>query len=188
MRRLILVFTVLSLSLVAGQAVADHDGVSVDPNSPAGVEYAIPIETAREHGSAGAESTPGAGSSGRGDGSGARNRGAAPLFGAGIGPPQSGAPAGNAGSATRGGSAGEGAEGNTSRGRSSGDADPGNRGEAADQRNERGDPATPFLSSEASANTGFPLSNPWVIGVAALVLSLGALAGVIGRKRRSAST
>ncbi len=188
MRRLILVFTVLGLSLVPGQAVADHDGVSVDPNSPAGVEYAIPIETAREHGSAGAESTSRTGSGGRGHGAEARDRGAAPLFGAGIGPPQSGAPASDARSAIRGGSAGQGAEGNTSRGRLSGDAHPGNRGEAADQRTERGGPATPSLSSEASANTGFPLSNPWVIGVAALVLSLGALAGIVGRKRRSAST
>ncbi len=184
-RRLILAFAIVGLSLLPGQALADHDGTFVDPDS---VEYAIPFESAREHGSAGANSTSRTGSGGRGHGAEARNRGPAPLFGAGIGPPQSGAPASDAGSATRGGSAGEGAEGNTSPGRSSGDADPGNPGEAADQRNERGDDATPPLSSEASTSTGIPFSNPWVIGVAALVLSLGALAGIVGRKRRSAST
>lgn len=181
-------FAVFGLSLVPGHALADHDGVSVDPDSPAGVEYAIPIETAREQGSAGTENTPRPG----GDGAGMLDRGAAPLFGSGIAPPESGGPGSDVRPGNRGGSGSEDAEGDASRGGSAGDADRDDRdgagSGASGQRNERGGSASPSPSSEARVNTGSPLSNPWVIGVAAIVLLLGALAGLVGRKHRRAST
>ncbi len=65
--------------LVSDPAFAqDGDGVRVDPRTPAGTEYAIPLEQARrEAGAGGAGSAPASGSQ---DG----QAGAAPLFGAGI--------------------------------------------------------------------------------------------------------
>lgn len=59
-----------SLAGGAGDAVAQGDGVHVDPKTPAGKEYALPLETARRDAAGGA--SEGASSD------------AAPLFGAGI--------------------------------------------------------------------------------------------------------
>ena len=55
-----------------GQAVAQSDGVFVDPDSPAGKEYALPLEEARRE-----AAPPGQGSDGAKDSDN-------PLFGAGI--------------------------------------------------------------------------------------------------------
>jgi hypothetical protein len=69
---------------LAPAAIAQEDGVFIDPGSPTGKEYAIPFESARR------EADPASGS-GSGSGGGAAP-GSAPLFGAGIAP--SGASAG----------------------------------------------------------------------------------------------
>jgi hypothetical protein len=61
----------VALLVVPGEAPAER-GLTVDPHSPAGVEYAVPLDSGRQHG----------GGSGDSGASGAR-----PLFGTGIRPP-----------------------------------------------------------------------------------------------------
>ena len=61
-------------------ASSPGNGVTVDPGSPSGKEYAIPIDTARREAAGG--SAPGPGSTGSGPTSGTP---AAPLFGVGVG-------------------------------------------------------------------------------------------------------
>jgi hypothetical protein len=68
----------------AGQGVAQDDGVHVDPKSPAGKEYALPLDQARRDAAGG--DAPGRGS---GD--------SAPLFGAGISKGSAGRSSGEAG-------------------------------------------------------------------------------------------
>jgi hypothetical protein len=72
----------IALLALPPAAAAQRGGASVDPDSPAGTEYAIPLEEARRQGAGGGE--PGA--DGRAGG-GARG---APLFGEGIEPAPSG--------------------------------------------------------------------------------------------------
>jgi hypothetical protein len=62
----------LVLVVAAPPAIARDDGVSVDPDSPAGVEYAVPLDQARRD----ATGTAGGGSAGTDHGQ--------PLFGVGI--------------------------------------------------------------------------------------------------------
>src|SRR4051794_146289 len=69
----------LALGLPAAAGAKDEPGVHVDPGSPAGKEYVIPLEGARREASgAGGGSTDASGGGGGGD------AGPAPLFGAGI--------------------------------------------------------------------------------------------------------
>ena len=42
-----------SLAVGAGGAMAQHNGVFVDPDTPAGKEYALPLDTARRHATGG---------------------------------------------------------------------------------------------------------------------------------------
>ena len=66
-----------------GASFAQSDGVHIDPESPAGKEYALPLESARENAS---PNLAGGGSSNpNGDSRGA-GANPAPLFGAGISP------------------------------------------------------------------------------------------------------
>jgi len=86
-------FTVIASVAVAPVAVAQEDGVTVDPGSPSGKEYALPIDRAR------AQAAKGGGS-----GSDAQK---APLFGEGVDGDGAGPTAGRGGSAAdRGSSAG----------------------------------------------------------------------------------
>lgn len=64
--------TTLLLAATAAPPAAAQDGVFVDPNSPAGVEYAIPLDEARREAAGGSR-----------DGGGDPSRGQ-PLFGKGI--------------------------------------------------------------------------------------------------------
>jgi hypothetical protein len=64
------VLLLVSLGGGAGDAVAQGEGVHVDPKTPAGKEYALPLESARRDAAGGAET--------------GANSDAAPLFGAGI--------------------------------------------------------------------------------------------------------
>jgi hypothetical protein len=77
MTRTLIAFLAALLALPAA-AAAQRGGVFVDPESPAGKEYAIPLEEARRQGAGGGDPT----TEGRGGG-GARG---APLFGEGIEP------------------------------------------------------------------------------------------------------
>ena len=61
----------LLLAVAAPPAVAQQDGVFVDPDSPAGKEYAVPIDQARGDAAGGGDAGPGE----------------EPLFGEGIEPP-----------------------------------------------------------------------------------------------------
>jgi hypothetical protein len=63
-------------------AARAEPGLTVDPQSPAGVEYAIPLDTARGHGGGGGH-TGGGGAGGGSDGS-----GSPALFGSGITAPK----------------------------------------------------------------------------------------------------
>jgi len=78
-------FTVVASVAVAPVAVAQEDGVTVDPGSPSGKEYALPIDRAR------AQAAKGGGS-----GSDAQK---APLFGEGVDGDGAGPTAGRGGSA-----------------------------------------------------------------------------------------
>ena len=69
--RLALLVALAGISWLAPAAVAQEEGVFVDPGSPTGKEYAIPFESARR------EADPSGGSAGAPPGT-------APLFGAGI--------------------------------------------------------------------------------------------------------
>jgi hypothetical protein len=171
--------------ITPSSALAQEEDAVVDRDSPAGREYVIPLEGARR------DAAPATGNSDRG----AIGDRSASLFGAGITPP----PGANGGSGSGGGSDSEARD--RVRGRSSGDASRGGSArnterdgrEDADsesalgQRSEGGDSSSSLGSSrEARLTEGSPLSSPWVI--AAAVLLLGALAGILGRKLRRPST
>ncbi len=72
------IYLVGACALLAPPAAVAQEGVQVDPDSPAGVEYKLPLEQARR------DAAPGAGGSGVGPRSGGGSGGPAPLFGAGI--------------------------------------------------------------------------------------------------------
>jgi hypothetical protein len=98
MPRALVAVLIGALALPAA-AQAQGRGVFVDPDSPAGKEYAIPLEEARRHGAPGAEPGPGGGGP--------------PLFGQGIerAPSASAAGGGSAGSAGGGEGSGDGGRG-----------------------------------------------------------------------------
>ncbi len=75
-----LIYLVGACALLAPPAAVAQEGVQVDPDSPAGVEYKLPLEQARRDAAPGAGNGGGVGGPGAGGGSG----GPAPLFGAGI--------------------------------------------------------------------------------------------------------
>jgi hypothetical protein len=71
---ILLAFTVAALS-GAAPASAQQDGVTLDPDSSAGKEYAIPLEAARSTGAGGGGGTAT---------SGGTSQATAPLFGSGV--------------------------------------------------------------------------------------------------------
>ena len=95
-------------------AAAPEPGMTVDPQSPAGVEYQIPLETGRGHGTGKKHGSGGiAGATGNGGSGGANGSpgGTAPtLFGSGI-TPRNGSGAGSGKSGKGSGAAGQGAGG-----------------------------------------------------------------------------
>lgn len=66
----------LTLALTASTAAAQEDGVTVDPNSPAGKEYVLPIDQARRDATGGGGSKGGKSQGGR----------PTPAFGEGVRP------------------------------------------------------------------------------------------------------
>lgn len=85
-----------ALAATAAPAAAQSEpGLTVDPQSPAGVEYAVPLDQGRGHG----DTHPGGGGGGSGTSSNGGS-GSPELFGSGI------TPGGKDGSASRGGGGG----------------------------------------------------------------------------------
>jgi hypothetical protein len=169
--------TVFAVGAVMGTGFAPgtagaQQGLTVDPQSPAGVEYAVPLDTARSHGGGGS-SHPGSGGGGStSGGSGTGGSGSPVLFGSGITPP--------AKAASRSGS-GSGGQGSGARKRQSGGrgSKPGARTATAGSPS----PVTPVTASASYSSTG-----P-VAGIVGGVLLLGGGFGLFVRLRgrRSAS-
>jgi hypothetical protein len=86
----------LVLAMAAPPAFAQQDGVFVDPDSPSGKEYAVPLDQARGEAAGGGKSAPGE----------------EPLFGEGIKPPSgdSGKAQGSPDGGKKGGGSGEAGE------------------------------------------------------------------------------
>jgi hypothetical protein len=129
-------------------------GLTVDPQSPAGVEYAIPLDSARGHRGSG---HPGGGGSGGGGGT--AGSGSPALFGSGITPPAKPASAG----AKKAGSAGR---------RGARRKAPRHTGRASSQ------PRVAPVTASASYSTTGPL-----VGVVGSVLLLGGGLGLFLRLR-----
>jgi hypothetical protein len=157
-----LVAAAVLLALTAATASAQEDGVFIDPDSPAGTEYAIPLEQARREAAGGGSPTPGGGSPTPG-----RAAEGQPLFGAGIAPRgdrESGRPEARA----RGARAGAG----------------GADGEEQTPRSDSGSDSNAGASTAAIAATAGDGS--WdtlaTAGIAAAVLALGLAAGLAFRR------
>ena len=148
-------YTIFACLLLAAPAVAQEDGVFVDPDSPAGKEYAIPLEEARRHGAGGG--APGTGQ---------------PLFGAGIergtSPAETSSAKGGAGGSVSGGGSGK-ARGNGTNG--NGGSSEASEGGQAVQR-----------SAAIKAAAGGSSDGLITAAIVALVLAAGLLAGVALRR------
>jgi hypothetical protein len=149
-KRLVLVS--LLLLVVAHPAAAQEDGVFVDPDSPAGKEYAIPIDQAR----------------GETAGGGNRPAGEEPLFGEGIEPA-----GGGPGNEERGEGAGEKGQGASKRGQQgseqqgdTGDGDP------SQSSSDLGQSPAAIEAAAADGSNGLLTA-----GIAAAVLAAGLLGG-----------
>jgi hypothetical protein len=151
----VLVAGAAATGIGAPVAAAAEPGVHVDPGSPAGKEYALPVDQARHD--AGGAATGGGSGSGGGPSSGSGSTGGGALFGAGVRP--SGQRPGTGGSTT-GGRPGQGGTQGTSH----------RDGVAA---------AIPAASSSGDSMTG-----P-VLGIAAGVVLLGLVAGLSARRSRA---
>jgi hypothetical protein len=158
----------LAAGLPSGVAVAEP-GLTVDPQSPAGVEYAIPLDSGRGHGGGGHGHPSGGGSGGGGGGG-----GNSALFGSGITPPASGSSATHAsGSGTRAHRHGRGGSGKaTSHG-------------SPNARS--GDGATPPGVAPVSAAASYSTSGP-IAGVVGGILALGGGLGLFLRLRARRTT
>jgi hypothetical protein len=180
-RRLIAALVGCCTVLPAAAAQAQSGpGVTVDPGSPSAKEYGIPLEDARR------KADP-SGSASHHVVQGSRK---SPLFGEGVSPGGQQNPAGSAG----GGSAARG----SARG---GSADSSSAG-GARRRQRRGSPAAGSVSAgavkprrapaavvDAAARPGAPSggsSTALFVGIGALVLGLGALGGLVLRRRTGA--
>jgi len=154
--------TAAAISLVAalavgipGAAIAAEPGVHIDPGSPAGTEYALPLDQARHdatppgggHGGAG-------GGGGGGGGAGSSGSGGSTLFGAGVVSPAS------SGSSR-------------ARGRPGSSATAANRSTARRQ-------AGPALPAAASTNSGADTNQGLLLAIA--VLAAGCLSGLAARR------
>jgi hypothetical protein len=147
--------------LPAPAALAQTPGLHVDPNSPTGKEYAIPLDHARNSASGGGSQAQPSNSGGSDSSS--------PLFGVGVG---GGGGSGNGGSGGSGGSGSGGAKPG---------AKPGSKSGA------RSTPLLPTGIREASASPSAGVGTPLMVaGIAAAVVLAGALFGLILRRRRVA--
>ena len=143
-----------ALALTAPAAAAQDDEIFVDPGSPSGKEYALPVESARQQAAKGAKDR-------------SSSAQPAPLFGEGVDDESAGEQ--GAGAASGGGAAGGGSGGATN------DADGGTP-------SAQGAARTATLKAQAAAPDG-GIGLAAVIGVGAGVLLLGGAIGVLLRRR-----
>ena len=143
----------LVLVVAAPPAIARDDGVSVDPDSPAGVEYAVPLDQARRD----ATGTPGGGSAGTDHGQ--------PLFGVGI-------ERASAGSGGGGGAKGSGGSG-PSAGTGGGSSGAGTQAGAGEAAGNGASAAAIEVAASGGSSTGLLSA-----GIAVAVLLLGLLGGL----------
>lgn len=149
--------------LLPAPATAQEPGVSVDPNSPAGVEYDVPLAKARRE-AAGRSEGPGP--------DGARSPGSQPLFGVGIVEAAGGSP-GSAGARSRSPDAGPGDDGDR---REAKGAE--NGGRRSDRSNAGGTPSPGERSTAAIEAASGGGSQPLLTaGIAAGVLAVGLVLG-----------
>ena len=149
----------LGAALAPASAGAQDDEVFVDPDSPAGREYSIPSEEARDR------AAPGSGGGDRGGGGGSGSN----AFGAGVGDGSGGGGGGSAG-----GSGGDSGGGSSSDERSSGGLP------ATDEARRALEAAASQPAPEGGSDTVLA-----IIGSGALVLALAAGAGAALRRRRA---
>jgi hypothetical protein len=155
--------SLLAAGVPSGVARAEP-GLTVDPQSPAGVEYAIPLNSGRGHG--GGKGHSGGGGSGGGSSA---------LFGSGITPPSNtSSGTGPSGAGTGGsGGAGGGSGGST-----------GHRGSSSKPRSgsHSSGGATPPGVAPVSAAASYSTSGP-VAGIVGGILALGGGLGLFLRLR-----
>ena len=142
-------------------AAAAEDEIFVDPGSPSGKEYALPIDSARrqaareaERGTAGRTQRP-------------------PLFGEGVDVAPSGSARGGQGAGAGGGGGG----GSTASGRSA--------RELREQRSEPAEAGTPALQAQAGTPDGGVGALAIIGGASVAVLLLGGGIGLLLRRRAS---
>jgi hypothetical protein len=153
----------LAVSLMVPSVAQAQRGVFVDPDSPAGTEYRIPLEEARRHG---------AGDEQRRTGEGVTGTSGQPLFGEGIERAPSASAAGN-GSGAAAGDTGGGLNGTKQPG-----ADKGGEGQAV--RDETTSRRGSSVAIQARAGGGSEMLA--TVGIAGAVLALG-LVGGFGLRR-----
>ncbi|MEJ7787504.1 MAG: hypothetical protein WKF96_22090 [Solirubrobacteraceae bacterium] len=162
----------VACALVAPPAATAQEPVQLDPDSPAGVEYQLPLDQARR------DAAPDAGGGGpRSDGG---SGGPAPLFGAGIAPDgsQDGGGGGDAAADDRDATADDRKRGVGEQSRGSDDSAPGAGG---------GDPAGPGAGQSASSFSatadGGGASNGLTLGgIALAVVVVGGTLGLALRR------
>jgi hypothetical protein len=156
--------------LAAPSAGATPPGLHVDPASPGGKEYAIPLDQARDDASGG-----GGGSQSSGGGSGSH------LFGVGVG----GSDGGSSGSAGTGGS---GAGGGSNDGKSGGSGSGGSGGSDRSGGSDSGSSGARNRLSTLSVAAANPESGAQapllVLGGSAGIVLAGVLLGLMFRRRR----
>ena len=158
-------------ALLAPVAADAQVGKRPDPESPAGVEYQLPLEEARK------KTAGPAGKPRRGEKSNpARAAAKAPLFGAGVVAAGAGSGASGAGQADgRGGGNGERGDGSVASRQSGDGGDRGEDGSGSSRSVAKGAPLAASAGGENSA-TGT------IVGIALAVLLAGALLGLILRR------
>jgi len=173
-RRLIpLAAAILVAAMPAASASAQGSGVTIDPDSPTGKEYAIPFETARRN------ATEGGGAELGTPQQGARS---APLFGEGVGDEIG---------ATSGGAGPKGATKDSRSGDSSTPAGPGAGGRSKSNRAEPdpGGEMQDAIAGTQAVRATIPdggIGSAATIGAVALsVLLLGGVLGSIARRRNA---
>jgi hypothetical protein len=155
--RAVCVLATLGILAGGGEAAAQSDGVVVDPDSPAGKEYALPLDKARQD----VAPTPGAGTDGSDETNGSNET---PLFGAGI-------------------TKRDGGQGGQGDGRDRGDG--GAQGDGGGSGGNGGDVANGSVTATAAAS-GSGLSSGWITALVAFgVLLVGGIVGLSLRALRS---
>ena len=150
-----LLLLICALAFLAPAAVAQDDEIFVDPGSPSGKEYALPVESARQQAAKDAPERPSSAQP-------------APLFGQGV---DAGSPDGEVGAAS----------GTADAKRAGSGTGAGNDADAGTS-SAQGAARTATLKAQAAAPDG-GIGLAAVIGVGAGVLALGGAIGVLLRRR-----